>query len=266
MMATGKVHTCLVCGYETKYTSNMRKHLRSLLPCGNVDADDPKYVDMLNEYINKAKPEKQHECSLCGKLFKCRTSIYKHRDVCVGRLKMEDEIRKLKEKIEKLENREQNITVNNIVNNNTINNIIINSFGSENLERVLKNQQLLDQCVKRRDKGQVELLKYIHFRMPENKNIQASKRANMIRVLVDGEWELHDDDDVKEVMIKHSHGVLSDHLENNRTRLLQEFSETLRRDIDEYLRAVERNNFEVIHHLKNKIQAMISEQGATTPR
>ncbi len=101
------VHTCLVCGYVTQYNSHMKKHLKSILPCGGVMLDDPNYLKMVDIYIDGNKPNKEepvYKCDLCLKRFKSRTSIYHHRKICDGikKISMFDQINLLKTEVEML--------------------------------------------------------------------------------------------------------------------------------------------------------------------
>jgi hypothetical protein len=43
-MKDKRVHTCTVCGYETRVKTNMKNHLLAINPCGAYD--DPKLVEM----------------------------------------------------------------------------------------------------------------------------------------------------------------------------------------------------------------------------
>ncbi len=260
-----KLHTCTICGYETPYTSNMKHHLQKLLPCGNVAFDDERFLKMKAIYVDKTESNKtkEYKCEYCNKQFKFRNSIYSHKKICTAKMKLEDEIQLMKNQIKELQERATSTIINNNIQqqNNNIqqNNIIIQKYGEEDLSPVLKNIPLLDQCLKRRDKGHVELMEYIHFRIPENRNVSLSKQRNTV-LAYDGEVQVRKDkDDVYEEIIHKSKDILTDHFDDHKQRLVRELSESWIHNISQYLDKVENNDFDTIIKLKDGLDVIMQK-------
>jgi len=260
-----KNHVCLVCGYATNQPTHMKKHLSRIMPCGDVTTDDPNYKKMIDIYINGIKPpkeEKEHRCQFCNKQFKCRTSIYKHAKICTGKAKVEDKIKVLEDKVRKLEEEPkiiQNITNNNgcVTNNIIIDTVNVNNFGSEKLDHLTSKQELLDQCVRRRDKGHGEFIEYVYYRTPENRNVMTSKCRNMVRVLENNEWFHRDKDDIEEEMIQSTGTVLTDHFEMHKRRFKKDMSDCLFYDVMKYLNQVNAGNLDIRLKLKSKVEEIV---------
>lgn len=277
-----KIHTCIVCGYSTEYTTSMKRHLERILPCGGATRDHPDYVMMADRYIGSNRSidsidsidslishDKDFKCDKCEHVFKHKTSYYRHKKVCKGRVNMDDRIRSLEEEFcawkavhSRLDSK-TSITVNNNYNTSITNNILINTFGNESFNTVRQDMALLDQFYKRRGKGHVELIEYTYFRIPENRNVKTSKRRGQLRVLNEEEvWEYMDEEDVKDTMIFKSHEVLSDHFEAHKDRLQNEMSPTWYRDAQEYLQRIEEGKidkdvcFEQLLAIRNKINEL----------
>lgn len=74
-----KIHTCLVCHYETPYIHNMKKHVNLKTPCGNNE-QDINFIKMKQMYLEgDRKIQQDWHCKSCLKQFTCRTSVYKHK-------------------------------------------------------------------------------------------------------------------------------------------------------------------------------------------
>ncbi len=260
-----KQHVCTVCGYSTRYTTSMKKHLSKVLPCGNVSVDDSRYIKMVDIYVHGNKPPKEttFSCDCCNKLFKSRTSVYRHAKICTGQSKLTDEVRILKEEVRKL--KEEPRLVQNIVNNNNnvtnnvsvYNTISFNNYGSEKLDHILNKTELLDQCVRRRDKGHGEFIEYVHLRTPENRNIMNSNRRNTVLVVENGEWVHKDKDDVQQALIQSSCEILTNHFETHKRRFKRHLSDCLFHDIIKYFDQVNEGNLDIELKLKDKINEII---------
>ena len=160
---------------------------------------------------NHQKPPKNeivNECPYCYKTFSRLDSLKRHYGRCKIKKKETEndkqEIRELKEIVEKLliENKTTTITNNtnntnnsNNTTNNTTNNIInINNYGDEDTKYITCDY-IIGLLKNKPAKSIPELIKYTHFNEahPENQNIKiTNKKEPYIKVLKNDKWELQD--------------------------------------------------------------------------
>jgi len=251
-----KVHTCLACGYETKYTTNMKNHLTKVKSC--VDRHDDRYQEMRALYLfdDKSKKEKSSKivCKICNKEFKWKQSLSQHKKICKGiPHDMENRIKLLEEKV-------SNTVIQgniHIHNHNTQNLIIINQFGSEDYSHVIDDKPYLDQCVRRRDKGLAELIIEV-LKKPENRNIRpCEKSENSYDVMIGESWETRHKSNIAVSLIDKYRTILCNHWNNNqeRTRMIAELnmSDTRERDIDDFIYDVKNKDIRVYEAAKSRL-------------
>lgn len=197
------MYKCELCGYSTKYKSNLTKHLNKKLPC---------LIDINLTY----------KCKYCNIEFGNRNSKYKHQKKCSKKtvdkqfeeLKKEynkcqqhmmDEIDNLKTLLEKKENNNINVENMNIK-------IVINNFGNENTKYITDNYltKLLELPV-----GAIKkLVKQIHFNKfhPENHNIKiTNKKLPYISLFSNNKWMIEDKKEVLENIVDNGYTIIDEH-------------------------------------------------------
>jgi len=158
---------------------------------------------------------KENQCKYCNKILSRYDSLNRHMKICkkkkdsetlvikqeeeIQQMKLEknNEIKELKEMVEKLlvENKgNTNISDNRISNsNNTIHNTInINNYGDENI-KYITSDYILNLLKFKPAKAIPELIKHTHFNdeHPENQNIKiTNKKGSHIKVRKNNKWEL----------------------------------------------------------------------------
>jgi len=252
-----KSHSCSICGYTTFYTTSMKNHLLKIDRCGTLD--DPEYKKLYEIYVEKKKEAKETvECEICGIVFKCKKSIYKHRKICKGKPKLECEVQKLKQEIAEM--KESHKGMINIINNTQNNhlNINVNVFGEESISHL--TQEILDTCWKRRDKGQAELLKHI-YNSPKNRNLMRDPEKPNYFLTFNGKTYVYDTkDDVYDKMFDKSADILTHHHNQNFDRLKHQIkNQSLLQDIMEYIDKLEDRDFTTRITLRQKIEEALSE-------
>ena len=154
--------------------------------------------------------KKLHICKYCNKYFTRTTGLSKHLKICkikketdILTIKQNEEIIKMQEKINSLENHindksiinnkgtiNNNNSNNNVTNHTTNNTININNYGNENLKHMRNKDfaKLLDGIYNAVPK----LIEKIHFdpKHPENQNIKyTNKRSPYLKVIKDKKWQ-----------------------------------------------------------------------------
>ena len=228
--------SCKRCGYKTPLLCNLKKHLTRKFTCDPLLCDDSVQT-LLNALPNVSNKEKSFCCDECDKQFTSRSGLFSHKkkqhsaeinngitNQIVVRNYV-DELEMMKEKYERLENRQKELetiiqtrmgntiaTIGSNNNNNSIQNIIINNFGSENTSHLSKD--FLDDCMKKLNTGMKNLMKEIHFNpdVPENHNIRLlSKKQNLLETFEDGLWHPRDKNNTLDEMIKQGYRILFKH-------------------------------------------------------
>lgn len=108
-------------------------------------------------------------------------------------------------------------TTTNSHNNTTINNthIHINAFGHEDVSHI--TAAFLDQVVRRRDKGLIELAQKIHFDKPSNRNIRIRNRKNNMIEYHDGKrWIYEEKNRVLHDVMDKSQTMMQDHFDERK--------------------------------------------------
>lgn len=113
------IYKCEICDYNTSYKQNFNKHLLSKKHKNEEDLQNGmKSIKSIN-----------YEC-VCGKSYKHRQSLHKHRKKCDGKNK-DEIIEELTLKVKKLEESNALAIANTKPQGNTINNIQNNNFDIE---------------------------------------------------------------------------------------------------------------------------------------
>lgn len=249
-----KIHECLLCGYKTPYACNMKTHLKRIMPCRNVTFDDPAYTTMMTNYASQSTKTKtsqnaqecasKHACKTCGKEFKNRSSIYRHK--CKSVDLVSSKLVELEEKLKSLQAIPQAVPKAPD----------IRPFGDE--DTTILTPAFLDQCLRRTDKGHVELVNFMYFFCKHNQCVKASRQLRSL-LAYDGEvWVRQHENDIIDGMIRKSYDVLRDHIDANVTRLRQEFSESLFDAVWEYLDKIDNKDLNIYMKLRPKILRVIN--------
>lgn len=257
-----KRHTCEVCGYETRYSSHMKTHLQRGDPCALTT--DPTFKKMYDKYVIK-QPKIDYsniQCTQCNKTYHSQSSYSRHKGRCKPVqtqqptiLVSADEFEQLKRDVEELKKKQGSQNVINS-NNNNCNNININVFGEESLSHL--STEILDMCVRRRNKGHVELIQQIH-RPQENQNVKPSRTPNRFLCFNGETFETRMNHDVYDQMISQSYGLMVKHMDENEERMRKIISPTWLTDIYEYLDKVEANDFNTLIDLRTRLDKAFSK-------
>lgn len=209
--------TCPRCHYNTEYKHRLLSHLTRRYEC------KPEYDDIeRNEILNNmfCQTEKPYTCHDCKHGFTTKAALSKHKHICkqkldniVGRVAKEI----LKNGATTVINNITNITNNNVHNGN---NIQINALGNEDVTHISKS--FLDQAVKRRDKGLLELLRNIHFHenAPNNRNLRIrNKKSNMIEYHNGIKWIYEDKTKLLTDVMDKGHSIMQDHFDENKDKI-----------------------------------------------
>ena len=214
------LYECFRCGYSTKQKTHFINHLNRKNICtpieDTVEIDEiKKFYGFETENIPQKSSlfpqkssllEKNYNnnliCQFCSKSCSRSDNLKRHLKTCKKKKESEllvinqnEEIIKMKKKIDELENfkiQTQNNTTNNTNSYNTTNNTInINNYGNENIKHLRsKDFAGLLQGIY----GAVpNLIKKIHFdpKHPENQNIKfTNKKLPYLKIMKNNKWQL----------------------------------------------------------------------------
>jgi hypothetical protein len=197
---------CSCCEYTSLKKENILKHFHRKKSCG------PGIKEVVEIPIDIS-------CEYCKKDFSSSTSLKFHlKNSCKNRKdQLEDENKKLKEKVKELE-KQSTTTINNDnrTTNNTFNIFIVNNYEDTKLDK------LTDAVYNNIISGSDEiyhiiprLIKHIHFNpdIPENHNIVLSnknKNNKHLQVYRGGHWEIEPKDNEIDNLIYDKETNLSD--------------------------------------------------------
>ncbi len=142
----------------------------------------------------------------------------------------------------------------------TVNNhLVINAFGSEDLSNLQNKSEFLDQCIRRRIKGHLELCKQMFLNLPENINVKPCKHPHLFMVY-DGEtWMRKDRYDIADTMSNTAGQLMKEHFESHENRLKKVMSQSLFEDVCDYLDKVERHDFATQSKLRDELCGIIEK-------
>ena len=218
---------------------------------------DPKLTP--NDPKNIQHPKtKEYICSYCGNSYSKNSHMRRHEKTCKIKIEKEkkelekdNEIRELKEMVEKLlvNSGGNNITNNNTNNSNnsttnkdsfnTNNTIIINNYGDEDT-KYITSDYILNLLKYKPAKAIPELIKHTHFNEahPENQNIKiTNKKEPYIKVRKNNKWELQNKEE-----------TITDLIDRQQVHLMDEVIEE---KIEDTCSNTEKNNIERCSDLYN---------------
>lgn len=149
-----------------------------------------------------------------------------------------------------------NSTINNTVNNNKI--VIINAHGREDLSHL--SDAFKTQCIRRTDKGFVELIEKIHFdeEKPENKNLRIKNIKNPWIQIHDGKkWLYKHKDDVLNNLFEQGQSILTEHFDEVESKLSREVSASMISHIRTWIDKIENCQKDEVKKLVTSIFLLI---------
>ncbi len=213
---------CSICDYTSSFKYNVKNHINKQIKCGEGIAE-------IIEEISKI------DCEYCKKSFTTIQHFNRHIKICkIKKTNLEEENKKLKEKVEILESKlknPQNVTINN---NQT--NLIINLAPWNDPKLPNDVEKYYREAVKKIFLAVPTLIKYIHFNsdFPENHNICIKNgRSKTAKVYNGKEWETIDEDRLIRTLIDDYEHSLEDYAEENNPVYLEKYQEIKDRDGEE---------------------------------
>lgn len=237
-------HNCPRCGYSTDRKDLFISHINRKFTCKPF-LKDVSLDELKAEYASSKVDDKPFKCD-CGRGYYHSSSYYKHKKACAGSSA-----------------RSSNTTINNnttnITNNITNNvNIYVMPFGEENTSYITSD--FLTNCLRRRDKGFLELLQYIHFNPEhkENHNIRiTNKRDNYIQKH-DGEmWQYENKKKVLDELFKKGDEILDNHYYDNETDLRKKICINVMNKVDDFIKSLNKKEKDVVKPLMDDIYLLI---------
>lgn len=251
---------CDRCGYETPHKKNFKQHLTRKSECKPQTEQSPSMQEVKDKHKSIFVRAGSFVCDGCDKTFISYHSRYVHKkNYCKNNTvtKLMQELQTLKERLQQREQQEQtqpvpststtNNTTNNIYNNNnTTNNIIVlNKFGEEDTSHLTSS--FLDRCLKRTNKGVLELISKIHFDAdkPENNNLRIPNKKLYYPFIQkwNGEhWHYEKKDTILNDLVEKSQSLLNEHWEENGGNLSTTLSVSMLEHIKQWIINMEQHD------------------------
>jgi hypothetical protein len=206
------VFECPRCKYSSNKKCNLINHLKKKLTCEPIHSNIS--IEDILESLKKI--EKAHVCSQCDKSFSHASSLSRHAQTvhitnnAIGN--------------SSIGNNSNHNTINNTINNNyTINpviNIELNPWGSERMDYILEDMELLTKCLQNAIReGLLTMFKEIHMNQEilENQNIKFQRENYPKQVKIykqDGDkldWIIEEAGPILESSIKKMVNILMIH-------------------------------------------------------
>ena len=278
-----RTFTCERCGYSTPRKALLAKHLRRLQECPPVFTDAPASSLLACIVKTHATDASVATTCECGKVLKNSNSLRYHKThhcasarssqgpaantVLPGLHVDHEEWSKLKQQIEELllwsQSDKTVATTNNILQHNVTNNIVINAFGNESTDHI--TTQFLDQCVRRTDKGLIELIGKLHFDPDhqENCNMKITNMKTPIMKVHNGiTWRYDKKNKILNELVDKGHGMMQDHFDDNEERLKDQVSEAMFDHIRKWMDKMQDRDKKVLEGLLTDIYILILNANA----
>ena len=243
------VYFCESCKYETSFSQNYRRHIKTKKHLVNINGGIEKYE--LLEGKTQKDPEKtqkdpektqkdpektqEYSCDYCDKKFTLFSNMRRHE---IHRCKENPEIidkiieSKIQTKIQTIKQMEKEkkelkkefkkqieillTKVGNTTNNiNNTQNIQLNSYGKEDMEHITDSMKT--QLLKIPYGMIPKMIEAVHFNndKPENKNIAfTNKKENKIKVYSGDKWIYKDKDEIIYDLIDGKYFILDNHYDS----------------------------------------------------
>lgn len=236
-------YQCKRCGYASEYKHCLERHLHKKIPCLPLLSDAEGLLESQRSQFARSESKKTIPCQKCGKLFSHSCSMYRHKKYCNQTTDSEKD-KTTQERLNRVEEQLQTVTNNpahihyqttnqsncNNNNNNTIQVVnVVHAFGNETIAHL--NHGFLSQCIRRTNKGFIELLKKLHFdpNVPENDTVRIMNKKLPLAEIRDakGEWAFARRDKVMSEMIDKGQGILQEHFDDYQEEIRIDTSETM---------------------------------------
>jgi len=271
-------YLCHRCGYVASQRINLKHHLNRKKMCrpilGDISIEDiKKHYNLEIKKLNPNEPKmkkfepkmnpnepkmtpinyNEYECIYCNKCYSTNSHMRRHEKTCKVKKdneKKDNEIKELKEMVEKLlvnsdgntitNNNTNNNSNNNTNSNNTIHNTInINNYGEEDT-KYITSDYILNLLKFKPAKAIPELIKHTHFNdeYPENQNIKiTNKKGPHIKIMKNNKWELQNREE-----------TITDLIDRQQVHLLDE---EIEEKIEEKCSNIEKGNIDRCSDLYN---------------
>lgn len=276
-----KLYECPRCGYTTKYKHLILDHAKRQKPCNPVLKD----ISMVEVevYINGQQNRKPVECEHCHKTFASVQSLKNHlRYVCKSQnsplcgknaLAQICEIQAKQTQLEKslnaLSGKEHGVPSTTHViasDSSTVNlqqtsinqHITINAFGKENIQHI--SQHFLDKCIKRTNKGFIELIENIHFHpeTPQNANLRiTNKKLPYIEYHNGEKWQYGHKSKVIDDIVDNGNFIVQNHFDDNSDRLQNEWNESMYEHVIDWLKKMHEKDKETLRPIVSDLYLQI---------
>ena len=206
-------------------------HLRRKEPC-------------VSELVEKHGTDTRTSCETCGKIFRHTSSLTRHKRSCSTKHEAQQQN----------ERRTPHISIvnNNIVNNN----ITINAFGREDLSTVTTD--LLDACLKRTDKGLIDLVRRIRFDTTGNQNVRADvSHPNLVEFHDGRSWQFATQKTILKTLVDQGHTLMQEHFDDNEDRLNRDWSRSMFNFVCSWLRKMEKQNHRMYEDVMAEVYVLI---------
>jgi len=242
---------CCFCNKILSNKPNLIRHIKS--NCSkNKDMSNKK--EDFNKDKNKVFEDKNNSLELIKNLESEKNKIIDQQKI----KEKDDEIKKLRETMEKMLLKQNttniNITNNNnkVINNNLI--VNINSFGKEDLSHITLNDY--KKFLSSYFKGFINFIEKVHFdeNMPENHNINITNmKSKYLHIYEDNQWTIKEKVDVLDKFINKKYNMLVDKCEE-----LEEKNEISEKIIEDFVQFTQNyKDEEAQKNTKNKISTLI---------
>lgn len=259
-----KIYTCTRCGYFSSVKCNVIAHLKKGVVC------NPKVKDISREEVLKTfeKPKPVSEtiaCPFCEK-FIVKTNISRHKKICKKRKDedVKDEIEILRNQVNELTKRLDNIAttpsvVNNIIHNTY--NLQINTFGNEDISHL--SHELLSHCLLNPTKGLPKLIDNIHYHpeKPNNHNIRyKSTKNNSFEKYVDQHWMECDASNTLDELIRKGYRIMNTHYMEHFSNNPEYYEDEIKQQALEKFRFLSDKTCNEYHSVKRELRLLIKDR------
>lgn len=268
---------CPRCHYATSYPNAMKRHLNRQKPCNPQHSSETCLEILRRMFPNDESRSlrKTYACGKCHKLFTTRQGRNKHLQQCTSDTIVNTNTRNgliqqlATELLNACKDDNGNLIIQNVQNiitnnsNNTTNNvqnntITINGFGKEDLSHI--STPFMHTCVKRRDKGMVELVKKRHFDedRPQNKNLRiTNKKMPFIQTYHGEKWLYCKKDKILNELVENSYMMMQEHFDDHEHELKSSMSNTMYECISEWLEKIRDQDKKVLESVLTDIYLLI---------